>query len=209
MRLLHPFTPYVTEEIWQHLRQACLAEPNRPTPPEGWADALIIAHWPDTSDQQPTTNNDFPHIMDIVRAIRNGRAENKVELGRKIAATIVAWDKEPLVNSQRETIARLASLEPTQFRIFARLPERPQQAVTLVVGTTEIYLPLAGMVDAEAERGRLQKELDTLDKQIAKLETLLGSDFVNKAPPAVIEKERGRLTEAKESRAKLAERLGS
>ena len=211
MRLLHPFTPYVTEEIWQHLRQACLAEPNRPTPPEGWADALIIAQWPTPTSnlhaERPTS--DFPHIMDIVRAIRNGRAENKVELGRKIAATIVAGDKESLVNGQRETIARLASLEPTQFRIFTSLPEKPQSAVTLVVGTTEIYLPLAGMVDVEAERGRLQKDLDTLDKQIAKLETLLGSDFVNKAPPTVIEKERGRLTEAKESRAKLAERLGS
>ncbi|MDO8631132.1 MAG: class I tRNA ligase family protein, partial [Phycisphaerales bacterium] len=92
MRLLHPFTPYVTEEIWQHLRTACLAAPNRPAPEDGWADALIVAKWPTADDGRRTTNDvaDFPHIMDIIRAIRNARAENKVELSKKIAATIVA-----------------------------------------------------------------------------------------------------------------------
>jgi len=76
-----------------------------------------------------------------------------------------------------------------------------------VIGSTEVYLPMAGMVDADAERERLTNELRALDKQIAKLEALLGSDFANKAPAAVVEKERGKLAEAKESRSKLAARL--
>jgi valyl-tRNA synthetase len=217
MRLLHPFTPYVTEEIWQHLRKACL-EPNRPAPVEGWAEALIIARWPTpTPTPSPFVPSqmgegsregvDFLHIMDIVRAIRNGRAENKVELNRKIAATIVAGEKEPLISSQRDVIARLANLEPTQFRVFATLPEKPQQAVTIVVGTTEIYLPLAGMVDAEVECERLKKESEVLKKRIANKESLLGSDFVNKAPAAVVEKERTQLAEAKDTLAKILERL--
>jgi valyl-tRNA synthetase len=79
--------------------------------------------------------------------------------------------------------------------------------VTLVVGTTEIYLPLAGLVDAKAERERLTKEAESLDKQIAKLEGLLSSDFASKAPPAVVDKERKRLVDMRESRAKLSERL--
>ncbi|HLB46972.1 MAG TPA: valine--tRNA ligase [Anaerolineales bacterium] len=209
MRLLHPFTPYVTEEIWQHLRKACLA-PNRPTPPEGWADALIVTQWPEATALPAGTEQavaEFSHIMEIVRTIRNARSENKVELGKKIAATIVAGEKEKIIAGQRDVIVRLANIEPVQFRILASLPEKPKPAVTMMIGGTEIYLPLAGMVDAEAERDRLKKEMATLDKQIAKLENLLASDFANKAPAAVVEKERGRLAEAKEARTKLAERL--
>jgi valyl-tRNA synthetase len=145
--------------------------------------------------------------MDLIRAIRNARSENKVELSRKIAATIVAGEKESLIADQRETIIRLANLEPTQFRIFAELPEKPKEAVVMVIGATEVYLPLAGMVDMAAEQARLQKELADLEKQIAKLEALLSSDFAAKAPAAVVEKERARLAALKESRAKLAERL--
>ena len=215
MRLLHPFAPYVTEEIWQHLRKACLA-PGRPAPEGGWEEALIVAKWPDASMGvrgygSESAATDFPHVMEIIRAIRNARAENKVELGKKIAATLVAGnaDDESLLNDQREVIARLAGLEPMQFRILAELPEKPRQAVSMVVGHTEVYLPLAGMVNVDAERERMTKELADLDKQIAKLETLLASDFANKAPAGVVEKERARLAAAKESRAKLAEQVGS
>ncbi len=210
MRLLHPFTPYVTEEIWQHLRTACLAAPNRPVPEDGWAEALIVAKWPIADDGRRTTDDvaDFRHIMEIIRAIRNARAENKVELGKKVAATIVAGEREKLISSQREVIARLANIDPAQFRIAAELPEKPMQAVAFVVGATEVYLPMAGFVDMDAERERLNKEIVELDKQIAKLEALLGSDFVSKAPASVVEKERARLAAAKESRAKLAARVG-
>ncbi|MBI3240718.1 MAG: valine--tRNA ligase [Chloroflexi bacterium] len=222
MRLLHPFTPYVTEEIWQHLRKACLT-PGRPSPEEGWPEALIIAKWPAPTPTPPPSEpspmgegrgegviDDFVHIMEVIRAIRNARAENKVEMGKKIAATIVAGDREKLFASQHEVIARLARLEPAQFRILADLPpsEKPKQAAAIVIGRTEVYLPLAGMVDMDAEKKRLIKEIADLDKQIAKLEGLLASDFVNKAPAAVVEKERARLASAKETRAKLAEQLG-
>ncbi len=219
MRLLHPFAPYVTEEIWQHLRKACLA-PGRPAPEGGWEEALIVAKWPTpTPDprlravEERDRGGEFPHLMDIIRTIRNARAENKVELGRKIAATLVAGnaEDEALLNDQRDAIARLAGLEPMQFRILAELPPsgKPRQAVAMVVGRTEVYLPLAGMVNVDAERERMTKELAELDKQIAKLETLLGSDFANKAPAGVVEKERARLAAARESRAKLAEQVGS
>nr|MBI2905044.1 class I tRNA ligase family protein [Chloroflexota bacterium] len=222
MRLLHPFAPYVTEEIWQHLRKACLA-PGRPAPEGGWEEALIVAKWPTPPSRSTPVGllageglgvretAEFPHLMEIIRAIRNARSENKVELGRKIAATLVAGsaEDESLLNDQRDAIARLAGVEPMQFRILAELPEKPRQAVSMVVGRTEVYLPLAGMVNIGAERERMTKELADLDKQIAKLETLLASDFANKAPAGVVEKERARLAAARESRAKLAEQVGS
>ncbi len=212
LRMLHPFTPYVTEEIWQHLRSACLA-PNKPKPSEGWADALIIAKWPDSPLPEGEglgvrEIEQFTHLMEIIRAIRNARAENKVEMSKKIAAMIVSDDKAALIESQREIIARLAIVDSAQLTISAALKEKPKQAVAMVISTTEIYLPLAGMVDADAEKEKLGKQIDELDKQIEKLEKLLGSDFVNKAPANVVEKEKQRLAEAKETREKMKERLG-
>lgn len=212
LRMLHPFTPYVTEEIWQHLRSACL-EAHKPKPSEGWADALIIAKWPDSpllagEGSGVREMEQFAHIMDIIRAIRNARAENKVEMSKKIAAMIVSDDKAALIESQREIIARLAIVDSAQLTISAALKEKPKQAVAIVIGSTEVYLPLAGMVDADAEKEKLGKQIAELDKQIEKLEKLLGSDFVNKAPANVVEKEKQRLAEAKETRGKMKERLG-
>ena len=146
--------------------------------------------------------------MDLIRAIRNARAENKVEMGKKIAAIIVSDDKAALIESQREIIARLAMVDAAQLTISATLKDKPKQAVAIVISSTEIYLPLAGMVDADAEKEKLGKQIAELDKQIEKLEKLLGSDFVNKAPPNVVEKEKQRLAEAKETRGKMRERLG-
>ena len=146
--------------------------------------------------------------MEIIRAIRNARAENKVEMGKKIAATIVRDDKAALIESQREIIARLAIVDSAQLTISAASKEKPKQAVAMVIGATEIYLPLAGMVDADAEKEKLGKQIAEFDKQIEKLEKLLGSDFVNKAPTSVVGKERQRLAEAKETRGKMKERLG-
>ncbi|MEK9164009.1 MAG: valine--tRNA ligase, partial [Chloroflexota bacterium] len=122
--------------------------------------------WPIADDGRRTTDDvdDFRHIMEIIRAIRNARAENKVELGKKVAATIVAGEREKLISSQREVIARLANIDPAQFRIAAELPEKPMQAVAFVVGATEVYLPMAGFVDMDAERERLNKEIVELDR---------------------------------------------
>ncbi len=78
-----------------------------------------------------------------------------------------------------------------------------------MVGSTEVYLPLEGLVDLSAERERLAKELADLDRQIQRSEGLLGSDFASKAPPAVIARERTKLAGLAESRQKVAERLGS
>ncbi len=79
------------------------------------------------------------------------------------------------------------------MEITASLKEKPEGAAALVVGSVEIYLPLAGMVDLEQEHGRLNKELAEAESQIARLEKLLSSDFAKKAPEAVVAKEREKL----------------
>ncbi len=196
LRLLHPFVPFVTEAVWQRL-------PRQSDDPS----ALIIARWPQPGAVDEAAIADFSHVMEIIRAIRNVRAEKNVPPGKRIPATIVGGGKADWLRAQRETFITLAKLEDTQFRLFADLPEKPQNAIPLVIGATEVYLPLEGLVDLSAEKERLTKELADLEKQIQKSESLLASDFASKAPAAVVEKERAKLAGLRESRGKVEERL--
>ncbi len=203
LRLLHPYVPYITEAVWQKL-------PHAPTDPP----ALIIARWPKAGPVEKAAQADFGHLQDITRAIRNARAEAGAKhaspvQSQKIPATIVAGDKAAWLTEQRPTLIALARLEDTQFRIFAELPEKPaaRNAIALVIGSTEVYLPLEGLVDLGAERERLTKERADLDRQIQKSEGLLASDFAARAPAAVVDRERVKLAALKESRGKVEARL--
>ena len=198
LRLLHPYVPYVTEAVWQHLPHAPTEQP-----------ALIVARWPKPGRVDEAALADFGHVQELVRAIRNARSENNVEQKRRIPATVVAGDKAGWLGGQRELLVALGRLDEPHLRVLAQAPEKPRQAIALVVGSTEVYLPLEGLVDLSAERERLAKELADLDRQIQRSEGLLGSDFASKAPPAVIDRERTKLAGLAESRQKVAERLGS
>ncbi len=206
LRLLHPYTPYVTEELWGHLKRAAQSRSNRFAPKHGWEEALILARWPEANppegwEEQKMT--EFALVQDIVRAVRNLRAEKKVSPGKKIPALIAAGNKLDVLKAQQKTIQALAHLDANTFQLEEVLSEKPQEAATLVVAGVEIYLPLAGMVDTTAERVRLEKELEEIRGQIARLEQLLNSPFAQKAPPAVVEKEREKLVTYRQS----AERL--
>lgn len=205
LRLLHPYVPFVTEEIWQHLKAAAGA---RFAPHDGWPEALIVAPWPtEGQTRQSNAIADFTHIMDIVRAIRNARSENGVDAKLRIAATIIAGESAPMLSEQRAALAALAQLAPEQFEIKAVRKEKPERAIALVVGSSEIYLPLAGLLDIAAETVRLQKEIAALDEQISRLKDLLGSPFANKAPARVVQKERDKLAAHRASQEKLEQRL--
>jgi len=205
LRLLHPFTPFVTEEIWGHLRQAILESPISHLASD-WPEALIVARWPEPREAEGWEDAkvaDFELIQDIVRSIRNLRAEKNAPMSKKLAATIIGGAKTELLKSQSEVIASLAGLDYSLLSVLPSLASKPDGAATLVVGSVEIHIPLAGMVDESAERERLAKELAEAESQIARLEKLLSSDFANKAPAAVVQKERDKLATFKESAAKL------
>jgi valyl-tRNA synthetase len=194
LRLLHPFMPFVTEEIWQHL------------PHEG--EALIVATWPAAAGLDEEAEAEMGLIMEMVRAIRNARAEYDVEPSRAIAAVVVAGDKADLVRSHADILTRLARIDAAQLSIEATLKEKPRQALTLVVSGYEVYLPLAGLVDIERERARLTGELSNIEREIVRCGKLLeNSGFVAKAPADVVEKERAKLEDLKQRLAKLTERL--
>jgi valyl-tRNA synthetase len=209
LRLLHPFTPFVTEELWGHLRRAMQSSPLADLTAD-WPEVLIIASWPEPRAEEGWEADkvaDFALVQDIVRSIRNLRAEKAVPPSRRIAATIAGGAKAALLYEQAETISSLAGLDYSQLSILQSPSEKPEGAAALVVGPVEIYLPLAGMVDMEQERARLQKELSEAESHIARLEKLLTSDFARKAPEAVVAKERDKLAGYKETAEKIRSQL--
>ncbi|RME72993.1 MAG: valine--tRNA ligase, partial [Chloroflexi bacterium] len=197
LRLLHPYIPFVTEAAWQHL------------PHEG--DSLMIAQWPKPSaammDEQAEAEMGI--LIEMIRAIRNVRSEYGVEPGRKIAAQIAAGSYYEMVKKHLEIVATLARLDPNQVQLVETLEEKPAQAVSQVItGGIEIYLPLAGMVDLQAERDRLQKELAQLEKRLQGSQAKLANpNFVQKAPAEVVEQEREKLADLQVQVEKLRARL--
>jgi valyl-tRNA synthetase len=209
LRLLHPFTPFVTEELWGHLRSALL-ESSLKDVAKDWPTALIIAKWPEPRDPEGWEADkiaDFELIQEIVRAIRNLRAEKGVAPSKKIAASISAGAKTGLLSEQFKTIASLSGLNEAELKIEESLKEKPKDSVTLVVGSVEIHIPLAGMVDLAEEKSRLEKELKEAESHIERLEKLLSSDFANKAPAQVVQKERDKLAGYRETADKIKAQL--
>ena len=197
LRLLHPYMPFVTETIWQNLPD--LGGNNR---------ALIAMSWPQGNEYADAQADDaFGRVQEIVRAIRNARAEYEVEPGRRIATQISAGDHAVMLQANRALLVTLARLDSATLEIAHEWPA-PDKAVTLAVGGVTVYLPLAGLVDLAAERGRLQKEIEGLEGQLRKIEGLLNNPgFVNKAAANVVERERTRQRELQEKHAQLAQRL--
>ncbi|MEA3459515.1 MAG: valine--tRNA ligase [Chloroflexota bacterium] len=203
MRLLHPFMPFVTEEIWQHLRSSKQMGGEL-------SESIMIAPWPEVDEAllDEEAEKEMGLVMEAVRAIRNARAEYKVEPGRRIEALIAAGEKFDLLEGQQDVLISLARLDAEKLRLARTLPERPARALTLVVGDGEIYLPLAGMVDLEAERKRLRSEIEELEEKIARSEELLAKeDFLVKAPAEVVEREKEKLAGYRQKWGKLKKRL--
>ncbi len=212
LRLLHPFTPYVTEELWGHLKQACQAHGRLYEPDDSWDEALIIARWPEPRMPEPGGSEavrDFSLVMEVVRAIRNVRSEKGVEPSRRIPAILQAGRHADLLESQRPILTALARLDPQGLIIRDRLDETPAEAVPLVAGGVDIYLPLAGLVDLAAERKRLQSELEAVRSQQQRLEALLAGPFSQRAPEDVVRKERERLADLGQKAERLQSQLKS
>ena len=143
-----------------------------------------------------------------MRTIRNLRAENKVKSNRRIAATLVGGDKTNLLEHQVSIIAALAGLDASKLEIHQMLKEKLVDSAVAVTSGVEVYLPLAGMVDLDEERARLEKELEQTLSHVKRLEALLKSDFADKAPEAVVAKEREKLAAFQKTAEKIKTQLG-
>ena len=209
LRLLHPFTPFVTEELWGHLRQAILESPVANLASD-WPEALIVARWPEPHEPEgweESKISDFQLVQEIVRSIRNLRAEKAVAPSKRIAATLAAGARTDLLKEQSKVLASLAGLSESELKISESLTDKPRDAMALVVGAVEIYLPLAGMVDLAEEKIRIEKELKETESHIERLEKLLAGDFAKKAPAALVQKERDKLAGYQQTAEKINAQL--
>lgn len=209
LRLLHPFTPFITEELWGHLKKASQgsALKNRLA---GWPEALIIAPWPEPRPEEgweAKKVSDFTLVQDVVRAIRNLRSEKDVKPVMRIPAILVSSRAADVLRQQASAIAALSSIDPDALSIFKSIESKPEDHIALVVGPVEIYLPLAGLVDIKEERARLEKDLNEVQSQIDRLEVLLASQFVEKAPQPVVQKERDKLENYQQTARKIQHQL--
>jgi len=198
MRLLHPFMPFVTEEVWQHLYAGVRERP---------ADALIVAPWPQASPEQENAcaEAEFALLQEIITRIRDARAQMGVEPARRIPVLLAAGGHADLLRQQRALISFLAHAQEPQVE-RALLP-RPEQAVSLLAGDVEIYLPLAGMIDITSEIERLDREINATEQEIARSERMLANDsFTSRAKPEVVQKERDKLKANRDRLARLRER---
>ena len=209
LRLLHPFTPFITEEVWGHLHTALKESPLKDMCKD-WPTALIIAKFPEPRDPEGWEESkiaDFTLIQELVRSIRNLRAEKNITPSKKLAANFSAGDKTDLLKEQSAMIAALAGLDFSLLTIHTSLTEKPEDSAAIVAGSIEIYIPLAGMVDVTNDKPRLEKELKEAQSHIERLEKLLSSDFANKAPAALVAKEAEKLAAYKNTAEKITAQL--
>lgn len=210
LRLLHPFIPFVTEELWGYLKKACESSPALFIPEKGWKESLMLADWPDTppvgSDEEKVIDQ-FSLVMDLVRAIRNYRTEKNVTPGKKLEAEFYCGEKIGIIQEQLGSICFLSHLDRTMVTLRERRPMDMDSSGGLVVSGIEIFLKLEEVIDIEAERNRLESEIREILTQIDRLQNLLHSPFAEKAPVAVVEKEKQRLINFHQTLTKLKDQF--
>ena len=209
LRVLHPFTPFVTEALYGYLKDACLSNQFIRDPEREWEEHLIIARWPERMAQEEWEDGaikDFELVQKIVREIRNQRSELKVEPGKAIDSILVSEAKAEFLQRNCHLLVDLAGLNEDNLQILATKPATDGLTV-LVIEDIEVYLDLSGSGDTEVDRERLEKELKETESQIERLEKLLASSFAQKAPEKVVQAEREKLDGYRASAIRIRERL--
>ncbi len=196
LRLLHPFMPFISEEIWQHL-------------PHRNGRALIVASWPRVTAALnfPREAEEMALVQEVIRVLRNLRSQVNLSPARKAPAILRPSSRmRPLLEEERKLIMQLG---PADRLLIDPDAIRPAQALAAVAGgEVEVYLPLEGVVDVAAERDRLQKELDRVEKDLERAEGKLARrGFVEQAPETVVARERARQADLAARREKLRRHL--
>ena len=203
LRLLHPFMPFVTEELWQSLKQYLLGTGGLP-------DSIMVAPYPVASENDfaPEAEWVMESVIEVVRSIRNVRAQYRVKSSNWIEARVYAGELLPSLEAEASMIEVLAKARP--LTVLGRRERGPgeDKAVVLVLKEVEVVVPLAGVIDKLAEEQRLTRESEEIIAIIARIEARLRDDvFLSKAPTDVVNKEREKLAMLEDKVRRLRQEL--
>ncbi|WP_034757174.1 valine--tRNA ligase [Rossellomorea vietnamensis] len=195
MRLLHPFMPFITEEIWQNL------------PHQG--ESITVAAWPTVDDKLTDKGaaEEMKLLVDIIRAVRNVRAEVNTPMSKQINLMLKAKDAHTLtiIEKNQSYIEKFCNPEMLEMGTDV---EAPEKAMTAVVTGVDLYLPLEGLINIEEEIARLQKELDKWTKEVSRVQGKLNNEkFVSKAPQKVVDEEKEKEKDYLEKQATVKARI--
>lgn len=200
LRLAHPFMPFITEEIWQRIKAQAGVQ----------GETLMLQPWPVANESRidAAAEGDIEWVKQLMLGVRQIRGEMKISMAKRIDIIVA--------NASAEDLRRLADFEPLlsklakldSVRVLAAGEEAPMSATTLV-GEMEVLVPMAGLIDKDAELARLDKEIGRLQGEVQRVGGKLANEgFVAKAPAEVLEKERAKLAEAEQALAKMVEQRG-
>ncbi|MEP6220456.1 class I tRNA ligase family protein, partial [Marinobacter sp.] len=196
LRLAHPMMPFITEEIWQRI--APLAGKS--------GDSIMLQPFPqpDANKQDSAVAADIEWLKGVIVAVRNIRGEMNISPAKAIPVLLRGKnpDDKRRLDENRQFLSSLARLDSLEWFTEGEAP----MSATQLVGEMEVLVPMAGLIDKDAELKRLDKELERLQKEVGRLEGKLGNEkFTAKAPAEVVEKEKEKLSDAQGSMSRLSE----
>jgi valyl-tRNA synthetase len=194
LRLLHPFMPFITEEIYHNM--------------PGHTDTIMLDSWPSPNQRDNTAVESMQEVMAVIRAIRNIRAEFNISPGASVACIMVIKDSASgeMFKQNASYIKDMAKVD--NLTVTESLADKPRHAVSALTPFAELYVPLEGIIDLEREVGRLEKELKAVQADLARGEAKLRNEsFLAKAPADVIEKEKMKVNQANIKKEGIEQRL--
>ncbi|MBB5174409.1 valine--tRNA ligase [Texcoconibacillus texcoconensis] len=195
MRLLHPFMPFITEEIWQHLPHS--------------GESISVAQWPEVQHRMRSEEAvaDMELLQEIIRSVRHTRAELDVAMSKQITLQVNANDENVLARLERGRAYLERFCNPGELTLATGL-QAPEKSQVSVLSGVELYLPLEGLLDLDAEIERLEGELKRLDGEVTRVQKKLANEgFVSKAPAHVVDEERAKEKDYIEQREKVQARI--
>ncbi|MBV7561842.1 valine--tRNA ligase [Pseudomonas sp. sia0905] len=200
LRLAHPFMPFITEEIWQRIKGQAGVQ----------GETLMLQPWPVANEARidAAAEGDIEWVKQLMLGVRQIRGEMKISMAKRIDVILANANAEDLrrLNDNAPLLNKLAKFE--SVKVLAAGEQAPMSA-TALVGDMQVLVPMAGLIDKEAELARLDKEIQRLEGEAKRVGGKLANEgFVAKAPAEVLEKERAKLAEAEQALANLVEQRG-